>query len=381
MRRKLLLSSPGYLNVRRGLGIIGSMLCFLISLIPFNPVAAETGFIDPNADGSIGTAWAATPTGTRYTTIDDGVRQPDTPNTADYISVGSGNVNVTFMQMSTLSQVTEVTSIQLWIYHTNGLNGQVVAGLYDNAETTQYGSEQTFAAVPLGNAWGSVTFSGLSLSQSQLDGLRVRFRATKQTGAGSTLRIYAMYGVVNYTSGTLSADVVDSSGNPVGSPVVSLSAVNANIDCQTSTGSLGGSAQRIRVSNTTPSGNWTLAIAATGGTSSTWSNGTNSYDFNDPAGCGDGGDGDTLAGQLQINPSGGTITPQAACSTTGISKGALSAFSQGTTDTITLLSASGSQTGCYFDLTDVAISQQIPGEVPASATPYSINMTLTLTAD
>jgi len=184
-------------------------------------------------------------------------------------------------------------------------------------------------------------------------------------------------------TGHLTVDIVDGSGNPVGGPSIALGAVSASLDCQTSTGTLGVAAQKIRVDNTTNIPAWSLTIAATGGPTALWSAGTPKYDFNDasgsPVGCADGGDTDAYAGQLTVNPSGATITAQGGCNNTGLSLGASAAFVQGTTDAVTLLGASGSAaTQCYWDLANVAISQKIPAEQAVGG--YSLDLTLTVTA-
>lgn len=181
----------------------------------------------------------------------------------------------------------------------------------------------------------------------------------------------------------LSVDIVDATGAPVASPSASLTAANSSFNCQTVTGTLGVSAQRIRVTNTTASAAWTVAVAATSGATSLWDSGTDTYDFNDssgtPAGCADGADTDTDAGRLTINPAAGTVTPESGCTTTGVSLGASTAFVEGTADSVTLLSASGSaNTNCYWDVTGIGLSQTIPPQQTAGS--YSLDLTLTITA-
>ncbi|MDQ3123938.1 MAG: hypothetical protein M3Q14_04635 [bacterium] len=184
--------------------------------------------------------------------------------------------------------------------------------------------------------------------------------------------------------GSLSVDIVDSAGTSVGSPTVGMSALNSTFNCQTPTGTLGVSAQRIRVRNTTSNAQWTVSIAASGGATDSWSDGgTNNYDFNDaagtPAGCGDGADADTLAGRMTINPSVATSTPQSGCTNTGVTLGTSTAFAQGTTNSITVINASTSAAiNCYWDVTGVAISQTVPAEQRAGS--YSLSLTLTVAA-
>ncbi len=172
----------------------------------------------------------------------------------------------------------------------------------------------------------------------------------------------------------LSADIVDASGVSVTNPSVSMSTATYSFACQTVTGVLGTSTQKVRISNTTTNPAWTVSIAATGGSTSKWSAGSPSYAFNNPTSSG------CSAGQLAVNPAAGSITPQSGCTTTGVSLGSSSAFSAGITDAITLASASTSgTTGCYWDLTGIPLSQTIPAEQAVGA--YTINLTVTLVAN
>lgn len=168
------------------------------------------------------------------------------------------------------------------------------------------------------------------------------------------------------SAGSLSVDIVDSGGTPVGSPSVTFGAKVFNWIAQTSTGTLGVAAQKIRVNNTTGTPSWTLSVAATSGPTALWSDGSNTYDFN----------GSAVAGRLEVDASGSTITPQGGCSTTGLSKGTATYFAQGTQDSINLVTAGGSaQTNCYWDITGVNLNQDIPASQAIGS--YSIVMTLT----
>ncbi len=187
----------------------------------------------------------------------------------------------------------------------------------------------------------------------------------------------------NLIVGALGVDIVDSGGASVANPTVSMSALTIGFDCQTSTGTLGTSSQRIRVTNTTTTPGWTVAIAATAGATATWTSGGNTFDFNDgsgtPAGCADGGDADAVAGRMTLDPSVGTSSPQSGCNNTGITLGPSTPFAQGVTDSITLISASVSAgTNCYWDLTGVSVSQTIP--IQQAAGTYTLNLTVTVTA-
>jgi hypothetical protein len=192
-------------------------------------------------------------------------------------------------------------------------------------------------------------------------------------------------------AGTLSTDILDSVRAAVASPSVAMSAKNFSFDCQAggggSTGTFGSNTERIYVNNPNGANNgWTLTIAATSGATSTWENaGSTSFiDFNDPtgatAGCSDGADADSSAGQMTIDPNAGTLTADCAtCTTTNVSKGSSSSFNQGTTDNITILNAAASSDDIWRGyLTGATVNQTIPAETAADT--FTINLTLTATA-
>ena len=130
---------------------------------------------------------------------------------------------------------------------------------------------------------------------------------------------------------------------------------------------------------------WTLSVAATGGATTLWSNtgATQSFDYNDaggsPAGCSDGADVDSAAGQMTIQPSVATNTPQGGCSTSNINLGSDTGFQEGSINSIVLASASSSaQSGCYWDFTNIGVNQTIPAEQESDT--YTTNLTVTITA-
>lgn len=207
--------------------------------------------------------------------------------------------------------------------------------------------------------------------------------------AGAALAANTSDFTQSITAGTLATDIRDASGVTVGSPSVAFSSKPFSMDClsggNASTGTFGTNAQRIYVDNPDAADNgWSLALAATGGATSTWTDGGSTYDFNDgsggTAGCGDGADADSRPGQMTLNPNAGTITADCgSCATTNISKGSQASFAQGTTDSVTLLTGASSSNdiGRWY-LTGVGGSQTIPAEQAAGS--YTLNMTLTVTA-
>ena len=192
-------------------------------------------------------------------------------------------------------------------------------------------------------------------------------------------------------SGSLSTDIQDASHNPVASPTVTMAGQSFSFDCQAgasaSTGTFGTNTERLYVMNPDAAANgWTLTLAPSSGATTLWQNAgsTENFDFNDgngaTAGCGDGGDGDSKAGQMTVDPSVATLNLDCdTCTVNNISQGASTAYSEGVTDSITLLDAAAASddVGRWY-LTGVAISQTIPSEQPADT--YNIDMTLTVTA-
>lgn len=185
-------------------------------------------------------------------------------------------------------------------------------------------------------------------------------------------------------AGTLTIDIVDASYVTVASPSVAFGAITFSFACQSSSGVLGTSSQRIYVRNPDAAdGGWTASIAGSAATA-VWDSAGTDYDFNDPttAGCSDGGDVDSLAGQMTVDPNAGTLAIGncASCVTTNITKGSSAAFNQGTVDSITLLTAAaGSSDIGDWHLQGVDIDQTIPAEQPA-ASDYDINMVVSVVA-
>jgi hypothetical protein len=181
------------------------------------------------------------------------------------------------------------------------------------------------------------------------------------------------------SAGSLSVDIVDGSGNTVGSPSVAFASKSYSFNTQDSTGTFGTASQKIRASNPTTTDTWTVNLAGSGTTAS-WTSGSDHYDFNDAGGYTDDGgttDADSYGGQLTIDPSGGTIAGISGCSTSNVSVGASDSFVEGSTNSIDLMSATtGAATSCRWDLTGVALSQKIPAAQVSGS--YAITMVLSI---
>lgn len=170
--------------------------------------------------------------------------------------------------------------------------------------------------------------------------------------------------------GTLAVDIVDASYATVANPVVQFSSVTSGFECTSSTGTLGTATEQIYITNPDASdAGYTVSLAATDSVTGAWSDGTNTFAYNNEAGAG------CDAGQLTI--AGGIISDGKLTSdaTTGIVT-AGGSFSS-TNSSVTLVNAAAEST----DVSEVVASgfgltQTIPARTPASS--YSLPMTLSI---
>lgn len=170
--------------------------------------------------------------------------------------------------------------------------------------------------------------------------------------------------------GSLGVDIVDNTYTTIESPEVYFNAVSSSLDCASTTGILGTSSEQIYITNPDAADNgYTVTLGATDPISGAWSDGTNTFAYNNEAGSG------CDAGQLTI--SNGIISDGklASDSTTGIVTVG-GAFTTAVSS-VTLISASaGSADISEVVATDFLLTQQIPARTPASS--YSLPMTLTI---
>ena len=291
------------------------------------------------------------------------------------------------LQTTGFVPITSSTDIAL-ATNTNVSNGSIITGIgrdpFDSAITSlqtyrsEVGAFMPASDVPVGKvALFDISLRDNGASPDTTYCLRLAGED------GSVFSVRQAVPAVRTAKRELSVSVVDASDEVVTNPSFNLNSTVMKSTCQTTTGYLGVSNQQIRVHNTTSSGSWSLTLAATDGATAYWkrAGGGVGYDYNDPSGsppgCNSGSDGDSLAGQLSVDPTAGTVTTRTGCSLTGISKGGATAFSQGVFDSISLLQAgSGSNTDCLFDLTGVGLSQKVPSYQQYGN--YSLDVTLTV---
>ncbi len=160
-------------------------------------------------------------------------------------------------------------------------------------------------------------------------------------------------------AGTLSVDIVDNLGAPVGSPSVAFPAKSFSFSCQPSVATFGTATQKIKVANPV-AGGVSVSLNAVTPATDEWSDGSDTYNYNDATGAG------CTNGQLAV--SGGTFTKTAGVgSPTYTTPGG--AFT-GVTP-VTLLNNTGT-VRYEAELTAYTLTQQIPAEQPEGA--YSLPM-------
>jgi hypothetical protein len=184
-------------------------------------------------------------------------------------------------------------------------------------------------------------------------------------------------------AGALAIDIVDSSNQSTASTTYTMNAVNFSFSSQAATGIYGNNNQRIYWENPDAADSgYTITMAATNGATACWdfssggSCGAGDYDFNDTSGATDGADADAYGGQLTVNPDDGTLAAVQG-TTTGMTKGSSDLFEQGTTDSLTIVTAAaGADDITRTYITGVSLSQQIPASQAVGS--YAIGMTLTI---
>lgn len=172
------------------IGLFGMYLTLL--------VLADSATIDPEFDGTVTATPITCGGGGNYDCINDGVASTSVPTTGtDYLDFALNDVD--FYLMQTVDDVDTVSQIRVNLYHieTSANIGFRVA-LYAANETTQYGANVNFANQTTAG-WDTATFSGLSLTETQLEGLRVQLTCYRISGGGTNeCRAFSMYADVVY---------------------------------------------------------------------------------------------------------------------------------------------------------------------------------------
>lgn len=193
---------------------------------------------------------------------------------------------------------------------------------------------------------------------------------------------------VNFTliinPASLAVSIVNANYQPVTAPAVPLSYALYGDTCQSNTGTLGTTTQRIYVTNPRVANNgWSVTLAALDPTA-TWVSGSQKMDFNDPTttGCTDGADVDTVAGQLTLDPTSAILTAGQclSCVADHIQRWSVASFEENITDSITLLTGTPSSDDMGdWVLRGVEVTQTVPAFQPAAGE-YTLPLSFSIIA-
>ena len=195
--------------------------------------SSSAGIIRPNADATV--AWTVTGSATHFGALaaaGDLVTQPTAGSTAESVSSATASQTDTY-DMDTLAGSGSYNEVDVWVYAKAATND----GL--GVSTNIAGTSQQNLTLTTSNAWYKVSFTGLSMNQTALDGLRITFTQIKN-GGSDTVTVYTMYSEV---FNSLSAATYSAAQDTVVSGVstgtnVRLRFEVANADTQAGTPSL-----------------------------------------------------------------------------------------------------------------------------------------------
>ena len=156
--------------------------------------------IDPSGNGTLAPGTQTTcGAGGEYDCLNDLVRSPGSVSTSgDYVTYVNGDASF-FTMTNNITNVDTVTQVQVYVFHgEGGANMNTQVALYDANEVTVRGAV-TNVPTRTTPQWDSVTFSGLSLTQAQLDNLDLRLSCIKGAGGGTNCVSYAAYADVTYS--------------------------------------------------------------------------------------------------------------------------------------------------------------------------------------
>ena len=154
----------------------------------------------PNGDGGV-LQWIPTPSGSHYTTIDDGVMEPSVPNLTDYLSTNPGQATDRIpLGHPTNAAGTEIT-VKIWVYAATEPNSSIRFSLTDGDVSNLSLARTTIPQdSPLGwYASATTTWRCAFLWGSCQEGLDFLRIMLEKTGGGPAY-VYAAYVDLEYTA-------------------------------------------------------------------------------------------------------------------------------------------------------------------------------------
>jgi hypothetical protein len=155
--------------------------------------ADDVNVIRPDGDGTP-LQWTSTGAN-HYGEINEVVTQPSAPNTSTNVNNGGSATNVDTFNMGTISNVSSVSQVVVWVYHASTAKNSVMSVDMIAGGTTYNGTVSSSSTANT-YLWASATFSSLNLSQADLDGLQIQISGDS---GGRTYTVAALYADVTYT--------------------------------------------------------------------------------------------------------------------------------------------------------------------------------------
>lgn len=167
----------------------------------------DTAPLDPN--GTAGGSWFPFGPGEPYEMVDDAIRDPNTPDTGDYVewdsSIHANNDHIEFELATVALDGGRVNEVTVRAY-CSATDADMDVALNIGGTYTQV---QTLLTNGGANGWRTATFNATTdptlfpILQANLDSLKVRFRgSTTNEPPGPRVELYAAYADVTYDGGS-----------------------------------------------------------------------------------------------------------------------------------------------------------------------------------
>lgn len=167
-------------------------------------------YADPVAD-SVLLQWAPTPSGAHWSKVAKAVRQPAVPDTTTRVDSGIINLGTTRIDEFVMDSAIDLaggraTQITVWVYGSRASTAQFNTNIAPS--TGAFVGRQALATPALFSSWMFATFSGLTWTQAQLNGFRVRLGAVGSNNLGEANdRAFAVYAEVTHAVDFLCGEV------------------------------------------------------------------------------------------------------------------------------------------------------------------------------
>ena len=142
--------------------------------------------MDPNGDDAV--AWTRSAGDSNFECVDDAVRQPADPGTADYVST-TDNLQSDDYTLTAAPSGT-ATGVKVWLYGSGGDNVKCSVDFDPGDGGGWEGNQENIIPHDGGLDWYSATFNG-AWTQGNLDSAKMRIRS--DTDGDPVLYVYAAY--------------------------------------------------------------------------------------------------------------------------------------------------------------------------------------------